>query len=82
MLSKKHGHRRRTRARAKHGMTDAELVEFIYQGSKYIRSLYSLSTTPKGLEMYYSASKMVRILLLVSAYSSSASESATTPHPA
>ena len=33
MLCEKHGHRRRTRARAKHGMTDAELIEFIYQGS-------------------------------------------------
>ena len=33
MLRKKHGHRRRPRARAKHRMTDAKLVELVYQGS-------------------------------------------------
>ena len=64
MLSKKHGHRRRTRARAKHGMTDAELVEFIYQGSNIfvhyipfqqpLRVWKCIIAPPKWCAFYYS----------------------------
>ncbi len=63
-------------------MPDAELVKLVYQGSNIFIHYIPFQTTPKGTEINYKASRMVRILLLVSAYSSSASESATTPHPA